>query len=670
MFRVSGSFGVGSNPTAVLAADFDGDGDLDLAAVNSAAGAANGLSVLLGDGSGGFGAATNYTTRNGPFALVTGDFNGDGNADLAVHSTSEHFVSILLGAGTGAFGATTHLPTFGGQGLAIADLDGDGDLDLAASHGFGDILNVLLGDGSGGFATSAGSPFAAGDEPTGVAAGDLDGDGDVDLVAANRIGDSVSVMLNDGAGSFASSILLTGDTPIFAALGDLNGDGDLDLVTSGVGLGNVSSVNVHLGNGDGTFGPASITPVGDGAWKLALADLDGDGNLDAAVTSLNADEVTVLTGDGSGGWASTTTFAVASARGVAVGDYNGDGRPDLAVGNQGADTVSILLNTGLAITADAPVAADEGQTGTRTFTFTVTRYGSAAGAVSADWAVTGFAANPADAADFQGGVLPSGTVNFLAGEATQTITVTVAGDVVIEPDETFLVTLSNPVGIAIGGATAQAVILDDDAPQPARDIPTAGTPGQDVAVLDDNPTTFAADAGDDLVAADGGNDTVHGNLGADTIYGGWGDDIVRGGQGGDVLFGDDGADLTFGDLGDDLVHGGRGDDTLEGGDGSDALQGGQGNDVLRGGDGDDVLSGDKGFDILTGAPGADVFRIFPGGGADIVTDFSAAEGDRVQVMGDYTLRQAGPDVIVELQDGSLTLQQVQLSSLPSGWIFA
>lgn len=207
-------------------------------------------------------------------------------------------------------------------------------------------------------------------------------------------------------------------------------------------------------------------------------------------------------------------------------------------------------------------------------------------------------------------------------------------------------------------------------PPPPRVIPTTGGSGNDLAILDDNGTSYSAGEGDDLVMADGGNDSLHGNPGNDTLHGGAGDDIVHGGQGGDVLYGGDGADLLFGDKGDDFVHGGQGDDVIDGGDGSDALAGGQGKDVLRGGDGADMLSGDRGNDTLMGGPGADVFRFSAGGGADVVLDFNAAEGDRLQVLGSYTLSQVGAHAVVDLGSGdTITLQNVQLAQLPAGWMF-
>lgn len=273
------------------------------------------------------------------------------------------------------------------------------------------------------------------------------------------------------------------------------------------------------------------------------------------------------------------------------------------------------------------------------------------------------------------GALTLGGVAVMAGQSVSAAQLA-GGQLVFTPAGAGAVSFTFQVqddgGTASGGAdldpSANTLTISVGAAPGLRPVPSLGGTGADTAVLDDNPTTYAAGDGADLVAADGGNDTVHGNFGADTIYGGWGDDVVRGGQGSDILFGDDGTDLQFGDLGDDLIHGGRGDDTLEGGEGSDALQGGQGNDVLRGGAGVDVLSGDKGDDTLIGGAGDDLFRFFGGGGADVIVDFDAGDGDRLQVFGGYTLRQAGADLVVELEGGAVTLQGVQLSTLPTGWI--
>jgi Ca2+-binding RTX toxin-like protein len=334
----------------------------------------------------------------------------------------------------------------------------------------------------------------------------------------------------------------------------------------------------------------------------------------------------------------------------------------------------------------------EGNAGTSTITFTVTRFGSASGAVSVDWTVAG-ASGGANAADLLGGVLPSGTLNFANNETIKTISVTVLGDTTVESNETFSVTLSNPSGIDIAAATASTTVRDDDA-----SAPLSGTVGPDFATLTDSPNAYAGQAGDDEIYGEGGADTLLGNAGADIVNGGDGDDLlyggkdndrVEGGSGGDRIFGDLGSDTVLGGNGADTVEGGDGDDrldggadadvmqgsqgndTLQGGDGADTLRGGQGDDVVEGGAGNDWLSGDKGNDTLSGGSGADTFHAFAGGGVDRVTDFSVAQGDHVQLLpgATYTASQVGADTVLTLGDGaSLILAGVTLTSLPSGWI--
>ncbi len=179
------------------------------------------------------------------------------------------------------------------------------------------------------------------------------------------------------------------------------------------------------------------------------------------------------------------------------------------------------------------------------------------------------------------------------------------------------------------------------------------------------------DRGDDSIAGGDGNDTLIGNTGADSLVGGMGDDVMLGGQDHDQLEGGVGGDLLFGDLGNDTVLGNTGADTIVGGAGNDVLLGGKDDDRLDGGDGADVLSGDLGNDTLSGGLGADVFSFTSG--VDHVTDFRAADGDRVQLQpgAAYTLAQVGEDTVIDLGHGNqLVLDNVQLSSLPAGWILS
>jgi Ca2+-binding RTX toxin-like protein len=177
-------------------------------------------------------------------------------------------------------------------------------------------------------------------------------------------------------------------------------------------------------------------------------------------------------------------------------------------------------------------------------------------------------------------------------------------------------------------------------------------------------TYLRGDEGDDYIVGGAGFDNINGNMGRDTESGGAGNDWVVGGKDDDFLSGDAGADIVNGNLGNDTCVGGLGDDSV---------RGGQADDMIYGGAGNDWLSGDLGNDTESGGAGADIFRVFTGDGIDRVTDFNAAEGDRVQFDPGtpYTVRQAGADTIVDLGSSSqLILVGVQIATLPAGWIFS
>ena len=238
-----------------------------------------------------------------------------------------------------------------------------------------------------------------------------------------------------------------------------------------------------------------------------------------------------------------------------------------------------------------------------------------------------------------------------------------------------------------GGAGSQTV-FGDSAGQyivlGADDDTLYGGGGDDyVGSLTGNDVLHGED-GNDTVSGGADNDRLYGNAGADTLFGGRGNDSLHGGKDGDVLFGDRDADTLFGDLGADTLYGNSGDDWLNGNQDSDTLHGGQGNDTLRGGMGgdvlfgdlgDDVLWGDYGNDMLAGGAGADTFWIRFSAGHDVVTDFNAAEGDRIGLMDNlsHTARaDAAGDAVIVFSDGNdLTLQGVKFASLngavPASW---
>ena len=322
-------------------ADLNGDTYPDMAVVNYSSGT---VSVLLGDGSGGFAAATAFPTGTDPYAVAVADLNGDTYPDLAVTNYLSGTVSVLLGDGSGGFGAKADFATGDGPySVAVGDLNGDTYPDLAvANYGSGSV-SVLLGDGAGGFGAKA--DFATGDAPASVAVVDLNADTYLDLAVANFDSNSVSVLLGDGAGGFgAKTDFATGDGPYSMAVGDLNGDTYPDLATSGWYS---DTVSVLLGDGTGAFGPKTDFTTGASPIGVAVGDLNGDTYPDLAVANYGSGSVSVLLGNGTGTLGAKTDFTTGpTPRMVAVGDLNGDTYPDLAVTNYYATpTVSVLLNT-------------------------------------------------------------------------------------------------------------------------------------------------------------------------------------------------------------------------------------------------------------------------------------------------------------------------------------
>ena len=174
----------------------------------------------------------------------------------------------------------------------MGDLDGDLDLDLAVANFLSGDVSVLLNNGDGTFATDI--TYGAGTAPVSVAMGDLDGDLDLDLATANRDSDDVSVLLNNGDGTYAADVLYgAGAVPRSVAIGDLDGDLDLDLAVANR---NSHNISVLLNNGDGSFAADVTYAFGAGLepYFVAMGDLDGDLDLDLVTANIVSDDVSVL----------------------------------------------------------------------------------------------------------------------------------------------------------------------------------------------------------------------------------------------------------------------------------------------------------------------------------------------------------------------------------------
>jgi hypothetical protein len=329
----------------IATADFNGDGFPDLATVGNYYDSGNALLyVLLENADGSFITVATPIPGLNPTWLTVGDYNGDGNPDLAVASFDSYTVSILLGNGDGTFRVVPRSIPITAQDMVTGDFNGDGIADLATAEGY--AVSIFLGNGDGTFKAAQKNSWPE-VNPLFLATGDFNRDGLTDLaVSDTAVTGSVFLLLNKGDGTF-SKTGLTPATGIFVggiAAGDLNGDGNLDLALA-------SGMTVLLGKGDGTFQAPKL--YGGSAYgSVVIGDFNGDGIPDLAAGA--GGSVTLLLGNKNG------TFGDAIIDGgneqgnsyLATADFNGDGFADLAL--PGTDVNVLLAQPTESVTATLP----------------------------------------------------------------------------------------------------------------------------------------------------------------------------------------------------------------------------------------------------------------------------------------------------------------------------
>ena len=341
----------GTYPYAVAAADLDLDGRMDLAVANT--GDAR-ISIFAGNGDGTFRPGTDYPVgANWAVSLAVADLNRDGAPDVAASSAFTDDISVLLSKGGGGFASVARY----GAGIrpyaiTTGDFDGDGKLDLAVANSGSTVsvlpgsVSILIGNGDGSFGAAA--SFAAGHLPTSIATRDFNRDGRLDLAVANHGDANIAVLLGDGAGGFQAAVnYAVGSNPISIVVADFDGDGRLDLATGTLGAGNTNQVSVLLGNGDGTFQPAiNSTVTGTSISAVAGGDFNSDGMPDLALADYSSGNVAIVLGNGDGTFRPATTLGAAGPVALAAGDFDRDGTVDLAIGNYLTSQVSIALGDG------------------------------------------------------------------------------------------------------------------------------------------------------------------------------------------------------------------------------------------------------------------------------------------------------------------------------------
>lgn len=342
----------GNLPTFVTAADLRDKGIQDLIVSNFHD---DTVSVFLGNGDGTFADQVTYAIGAGPTWITTADLNKDKNPDLIVADTSDNKISILLGNGDGTFQPKVDLPTGALPVSVVAanlhDKSATGNLDLIVANQGDDNLLIFPGNGDGTFGTPTPLPTGTGTAPTAIAAADLNADGHIDLVVADKNNASISVFLGNGDGTFQNvQTYPTGNSPVWVSTGDFNGDGVLDLAVANNADGTVSILLGQTdknGNPTGLFGTKTDYPAGNGPTSIAVADYNVDGILDLAVTDQSSTDnaVSLLLGESGGVFAPNYEIPVgADPLSIVTADFNADDRPDVAVANNGSNTVTVILN--------------------------------------------------------------------------------------------------------------------------------------------------------------------------------------------------------------------------------------------------------------------------------------------------------------------------------------
>ncbi len=392
-------------PNEVVVADFNGDGNLDLAVANAGyqANPGNTVSVFFGKGDGTFGAANTYRVGRIPFGITAADLNGDGKVDLATANWEDGTTSVLLNKGDGTFlpatsyaaghpfapyaiaafpgesGGASSLAVIGNAGVfilanqgnanfaaaqgynppsvvdpVVADFNGDGKADLALATGNpGDQdssgVAVLFGKGQGKFSTS--TAYVVLPDLDAVAAGDFNGDGKADLAVGDTFNGLVAIVLGTGQARFSPPVHeYAVEYPVAIASGRLGNGRNLDLAV--LSWGREQKVRIFLGNGDGTFSPGQsiAIPALYPSW-ITLADFNGDGILDMAVTSRGdyADQgaVNILIGKRDGGFNPPVAYGSGMyLRGAIIDDFNGDGKLDFVLPGYNDMNFVVFLGNG------------------------------------------------------------------------------------------------------------------------------------------------------------------------------------------------------------------------------------------------------------------------------------------------------------------------------------
>jgi len=322
---------------SVAAADLDGDGDQDLVSAKGINDSS--LAVFFQESVGSFRTSPALLgTTASPFSVAAADLDGDSDPDLVSANPASDNLTIFFQEPRGTFDTSRELGgmgiTDGARSVAAADIDGDGDFDLASANQTGHDLTIFFQE-SDGFPTTPQvflEDRATTNDPHFLVAADLDGDGLGDIASADRTGNRLKVFFQGESGTFPEMPLVLGGpastiTPEFVAAADLDGDGDLDLISANTGG---DGLTIFFQGESGTFSKNPAVLEANDPKSVAIADLDGDGDLDLVSANANGANLTIFFQEAPGTlFASPKTLAAPSPVWVTTTDLDGDGDQDL-----------------------------------------------------------------------------------------------------------------------------------------------------------------------------------------------------------------------------------------------------------------------------------------------------------------------------------------------------
>lgn len=332
---------VGDGPAGIAVADFNHDGWIDFVSVDHWG---HTITAYRGDEHGGLVASGQYPTTNYPDAIAAGDLDGDGFPEVAtVGEYNSNVVAIFHNRGHRRhirFDPQILYPVGDSPGtVTMADFDGDGRLDVAVGNRMTRDVSILIGNGDGTLQPQV--RYSTSAWPRALAAADLDNDQDIDLAAVTG---ELTILLNEGAGTFAAPRhYRVGYMPSDLDVADFDSDGKLDIATANFWNGTVS---VLLGNGEGGFRHESRIAVDESNLENIVAgDFTRDGNDDIVVVNGFWSTVSLLAGYGDGTFEPEQVFPGGSMqRALEAGDVDRDGDPDLFIAHLAADRVGLLVN--------------------------------------------------------------------------------------------------------------------------------------------------------------------------------------------------------------------------------------------------------------------------------------------------------------------------------------